>query len=343
MKEGRTLPVIQPASDAGLSRRAALQTLAAGLGASIAVPGLAEANDHPVHKHMAHVAEQAKKPAAAAKPAAAYKPTTFDAHQFATVVVLSELIVPGAKASGTPEFLDKLLTVESADTRRRFITALGAFDGAALKAKQKPFKDLAQADQVALLTEASTGQPSRQPTYWKKGDPIPVPEPPPGPMTLRDHFDHIKGWVVGHLLRVRAGPEGTRLHGQRVPREVPGLRARRQARLIGVAVGRPRSRSRGGVARAAGHVRAAAPQTRPSARARPARQVALASARKLRACAGHPGRGRRRWSWLDTSNRLSCGPSAVRPLATTLTRVGGSPNFHSCAASVRATGARSAR
>lgn len=196
MKEGRTLPVIQPGTDAGVSRRAALQTLAVGIGASIAMPGSAEASDHPVHKHTASVAEQARKPAGGAKPAA-YTPTTFDAHQFATVVVLSELIVPGAKASGTPEFLDKLLTVESADTRRRFITALGAMDGAALKSRQKPFKDLAQADQIALLTEASTGNPSRTPVFWKKGDPIPVPEPPAGPATMRDHFDHIKGWVSG--------------------------------------------------------------------------------------------------------------------------------------------------
>jgi hypothetical protein len=197
MKEGRTLPVIQPGPDAGVSRRAALQTLAAGIGASIAAPALADASEHPVHKHTAHVAEQTKKPATGAKPTAAYKPTTFDAHQFATVVVLSELIVPGAKASGTPEFLDKLLTVESPETRRRFISALGVMDGAALKAKQKPFKDLVEADQIALLTEASTGQPSRQPAYWKKGDPIPLPEPPPAPLTMRDHFDHLKGWVSG--------------------------------------------------------------------------------------------------------------------------------------------------
>ena len=196
MKEGRTLPVIQPASDAGLSRRAALQALAAGIGASIAVPGLAEANDHPVHKHTAHVAEQAKKPAASAK-SAAYKPVTFDPHQFATVVVLSELIVPGAKASGTPEFLDKLLHVESAETRRRFITALGAMEGAAIKAHRKGFKDLAPAEQVAILTAASTGQPGRQMAFWKKGDPIPLPEGQPGPATLRDHFDHLKGWVSG--------------------------------------------------------------------------------------------------------------------------------------------------
>lgn len=196
MKDGRTLPVIQPSPEGGLSRRSALQTLAAGLGASLAVPGLAEANAEQVHQHAAAVAAQTRKPAAVSK-AAPYVPTTFDAHQFATVVVLAELIVPGAKASGTPEFLDKLLTVESPETRRRFITALGAMDGAALKAKQAPFKDLAAADQVALLTEASTGQPSRQPVFWKKGDPIPVPETPAGPTTLRDHFDHIKGWVSG--------------------------------------------------------------------------------------------------------------------------------------------------
>jgi hypothetical protein len=197
MKEGRTLPVIQPGADAGLSRRAALQTLAAGIGASMAVPGFAGAEQHPVHKHAAQVAEQARKPGAAAKRASSFTPATLDAHQFATVVLLSELIVPGAKASGTPEFLDKLLTVESQETRRRFISALGAMDGAALRSKQKPFKDLAAADQIALLTEASTGQPSRQLVYWKKGDPIPLPEQPPAPMTLRDHFDHIKGWVSG--------------------------------------------------------------------------------------------------------------------------------------------------
>ncbi len=197
MKEGRTLPVVDAGKDAGLSRRAALQSLAAGLGASAVVPGLAGADQHPVHRHAAAIAEQGRKPATGTTPRVAYRPATLDAHQFATTVVLSELIVPGAKASGTPEFLDKLLTVESPETRRRFISALGAMDGAAVKANQKPFKDLASADQLALLTAASTGQPSRQPVFWKKGDPIPVPEPPPAATTLRDHFDHIKGWVAG--------------------------------------------------------------------------------------------------------------------------------------------------
>lgn len=219
MKEGRPLPVIQPVPEAGLSRRAALQTLAAGLGASVAVPGLAEASDHPVHKHLEHVAGQAKKPGT--RPAA-YTPVTFDAHQFATVVLLSELIVPGAKASGTPEFLDKLLAVESADTRRRFITALGAMEGAALKAHRKPFKDLAQGEQTALLTEAANGQPSRAPVYWKKGDPIPAPEPPPAPATLRDHFDHVKGWVSGIYFASEAGMKELGYTGNVFHEKYPG-------------------------------------------------------------------------------------------------------------------------
>ena len=196
MKPARTLPVLPSSTDAGLSRRAALQTIAAGVGASLAIPGLADAHDHPVGKHLPTVAEQARKPVAAGK-AAAYAPVTFDAHQFATVMLLSELIVPGARTTGTTEFLDKLLAVETPETRRRVITAVGAFDGAALQAHRKPFKDLAPDQQVALLTAASTAPPSRQPTFWTKGAPIPVPETPPGPATLRDHFDHIKGWVSG--------------------------------------------------------------------------------------------------------------------------------------------------
>lgn len=219
MKEGRTLPVIQPST--GVSRRAALQTLAAGIGASVATSGVADAHDHPVHKHAAAVAEQTRRATAGAGPAA-YAPTTFDAHQLATVAIVSELIVPGAKAAGTPEFLDKLLTVESADTRRRFISALGAIDGAALKRAQKPFKDLGEAEQIALLTEASTTEPARTPVFWKKGDPIPVPEPPARPATLRDHFDHIKGWVAGIYFASEPGMKALGYTGNVFHESYPG-------------------------------------------------------------------------------------------------------------------------
>jgi hypothetical protein len=40
-------------------------------------------------------------------------------------------------------------------------------------------------------------EPSRATAYWTKDAPIPVPQPPAGPTNLRDHFDHLKGWVAG--------------------------------------------------------------------------------------------------------------------------------------------------
>lgn len=193
MKSGRMLPLANTDErPSGVSRRAALQSLAVGIGGGLAAPLVAEG--HPVQQHMAHVA--AAQPAAAAD-ATTFTPAFFDPHQLNTVRVLAEAIVPGAQASGTPEFLDKLLAVESADTRQRFISALGAIDGAALRAHQVPFTGLSASQQTALLTEASTLEPSRAPVYWKKGDPIPVPQPPPAPLNLRDHFDHLKGWVAG--------------------------------------------------------------------------------------------------------------------------------------------------
>lgn len=192
MKEGRRLPLVSDGvSGGGVSRRAALQSFAAGLGAGLAAPLVAEA--HPVQQHIAHAAAAKSPPIDPATHVA----LVFDEHQLASVRLLAELIVPGAAASGTPEFLDKLLAVESPDTRQRFITALGAMDGAALRAHQQPFKDLTSAQQTALLTVASTLEPSRVPVYWKKGDSIPVPQPPPEPTNLRDHFDHLKGWFAG--------------------------------------------------------------------------------------------------------------------------------------------------
>jgi hypothetical protein len=186
------LPIVQvDAAPQGVSRRAALQSLVVGLGAGLTAPTLAEG--HPAQQHLAHVAAMQPVPTAAGP----FEPAFFDAHQLATVRILADLIVPGAVASGTPEFLDKLLAVETADTGQRFVSALGAIDGAAMRAHQKPLKDLSTAEQTALLTAASTLAPSRTPVYWKKGDPIPMPQPPPAPLNMRDHFDHIKGWVAG--------------------------------------------------------------------------------------------------------------------------------------------------
>ncbi len=83
--------------------------------------------DHPLAAHVAHRPQKAP-PAA---PTTAFTPRFFDAHQFATLTVVSELIVPGSVASGSPAYIDEVLAVEHDDVRLRVVSALAAVDAAA--------------------------------------------------------------------------------------------------------------------------------------------------------------------------------------------------------------------
>jgi hypothetical protein len=90
-----------------LNRRQALQVL----GAAPAVAGIAwtEAEAQQVHAHV----QQAKKAAAVAK--VGYKPKYFTPHEYATVTLLANLIIPkdarsgNATDAGVPEFIDYMM------------------------------------------------------------------------------------------------------------------------------------------------------------------------------------------------------------------------------------------
>jgi hypothetical protein len=179
-----------------LGRREAMQILAGAMGAGIAVPGLAEG--HPLHSHLSDQASVAQAEAKAA--AAAGKPEFLDEHQLRTLKALAERIVPGASRASTAEFIDQLLAVDTQANQRNFLTALGAFEGRALARARRPWLALTDADQNEILTEASTmpsGVPETEP--WTRGKAIRTTSTPAGAprVTLRDHFDLIKGWVAG--------------------------------------------------------------------------------------------------------------------------------------------------
>lgn len=91
-------------NDTGVSRRNLFNILGAAPVVA-AVAGNAAAQSHDAHAHMAHQA-------AAASPKGPYQRQTFDDHQWQTVRVLSDLIIPAdersgsASQAGVPEFLD---------------------------------------------------------------------------------------------------------------------------------------------------------------------------------------------------------------------------------------------
>jgi hypothetical protein len=130
-----------------VGRRAVLTSLT-GLGAAaFALPATSA--------HVHHAATAAAKPADSA--ATADGSLLFlDQHAFDTLALLSEQIVPGSRAAQVPEVLDRLLSVEAIDTQKRFMQALGAFEGQAREAQGKPWKALSAAEANALLTKLST-------------------------------------------------------------------------------------------------------------------------------------------------------------------------------------------
>jgi hypothetical protein len=137
-----------PLRSLAFGRRAVLQSLATGVGAAVLAT--------PASAHVHQAAAPATKPAApAARTAAAPALVFFDKHAFDTLAILGEQIVPGSRAAKVPEFLDRLLAVESTDTQKRFVQAIGAFELLAREAHGKPWKSLTASEATALLTKAS--------------------------------------------------------------------------------------------------------------------------------------------------------------------------------------------
>ena len=183
-----------------VGRRALLQTLVGGAGLGLALPALGES--HPMHEHL-H--DQARVSAADAKAkTTAWKPAFLDAHQVETVTILAEQIVPGSTKAKSAQFIDALLAVDTEQHQRRFLQALGAFEGMAITHAQKPWKSLTEADRTTLLTKASTADPGR-PEGGPGGTGGARPAsaagagtPPAEPaVTIRDQFEHLKGWISG--------------------------------------------------------------------------------------------------------------------------------------------------
>ncbi len=202
----------------GIGRRALLQTLAGGAASALALPTLAGA--HPMAEHL-H--DQAKVTAADQKAKATnWKPAYLDAHQVETVRVLAEKIVPGSTTAKSTEFIDALLAVDTEDNQRAFLQALGAFEGLAIAQAKKPWKSLTDADQIALLTKASTASPGT-PT----GPPAIIGGKPPAPgaervVTIRDHFETLKGWISGAYYSSEPGMRELGWTGNVIHEKFPG-------------------------------------------------------------------------------------------------------------------------
>jgi hypothetical protein len=90
----------------------------------------------------------------------AWKPSVFTPEQNATVITLTDLIIPatdtpGAKEAEVNRYIDLLLHDGPATERERFLSGLQWLDEYASKKNGKPFVKLSTAEQTAILEEIS--------------------------------------------------------------------------------------------------------------------------------------------------------------------------------------------
>jgi hypothetical protein len=194
----RLRSVVEPAPGV-MPRRAALQALLGAAGAGFALPSIVSAQ-HPMHQHFANPAalERAQQNAVAA----ASTPAFLDDHQSKTLEALAEAIVPGSTGAWVAPFLDQLLAVESAENQRAFLSAIGAFDMAAVNGHHKAWIALTPAEQDALLRAASTADGKTSP--------------------MRGHFEHLKSWIAGAYYSSEIGMRELGWDGSVFHSQLPG-------------------------------------------------------------------------------------------------------------------------
>jgi hypothetical protein len=196
----------------GPGRRGFLQALAVSAGAGLALPGPAESQA--AHHHAPSAAPVA--------PSAAPATPFLDPHQLETLASLAEAIVPGSTDAGVAPFVDRLLAEDTPERKRAFLAALGAIQAESTARHGRPWLGLAPEEKAALLTVASTDQPSKEPRFWRPGQPVLVPAPPPLPPTLRDRFDLLKERIATAYYSSEAGMKELGWTGNLIHEGFPG-------------------------------------------------------------------------------------------------------------------------
>ncbi len=131
----------------GIERREILRAMAIAAAAS-SFPGFerwAFAHDHAAHQSKADPSQVAKQ----------YKPQFFSPHEYQTMTILTELIIPsdetpGAREAGVGEFID-FMAASDPKVQYRFRYGLSWLDAHALRLHGRKFKDMKTEQQIGIL------------------------------------------------------------------------------------------------------------------------------------------------------------------------------------------------
>ena len=122
----KELPIIPEPRREEISRREIAKILCGGLAAGLLPPGLSSLLTSRKHLFDEDFLRRADEGLAANT----YQPVFLTLAQFAGLAVLSEAIIPGSGKAQSAEFIDLLLTVDTAKAQQQFVNALAAMDAA---------------------------------------------------------------------------------------------------------------------------------------------------------------------------------------------------------------------
>jgi Trp operon repressor len=153
----------------GISRREAMQKLMAGIAAGVVAPAVAAA--HPVELYGRLIDDASLSNAEVALGAADWHPIFLNAKQDELLIAVSETMVPGSTGAQVDRFIDLLLSVDSADSQKAFLSSLAAADEKSRGEFQREFTELNAGDRDKAVTSLS--------------------------QTHKQAFANLKEWIVG--------------------------------------------------------------------------------------------------------------------------------------------------
>jgi len=154
----------------GISRREAMQKLMAGIAAGAVAPAIAGA--HPIELYRRLTADGAGVGGGEEGLGAAdWKPIFLNAKQEELLAAVSETMIPGSGGAQVDRFIDLLLSVDSADRQKAFLSSLAAADETAHGKFQRGFAELNAGERDTALASLSE--------------------------THREAFENLKEWIVG--------------------------------------------------------------------------------------------------------------------------------------------------
>jgi hypothetical protein len=184
-----------------LTRREMVRRLLAGAGVGGVWPLVAAS--HPIHKLLADDALFSEADARMA--ATDWTPVFLDAQQNASLIALSESIVPGSGKAQVNRFIDLLLSVDTRAHQEKFVASLAAIESESQKQFGHAFAALAEEKKIELLTMASKdkqeGKEKKTASSENSADEQAGEHAP----TLHGHFENLKGWISGAYYSSEAG------------------------------------------------------------------------------------------------------------------------------------------